>query len=390
MIDVFSKFSAASVINSKHKEVIVDVILKHWVATFGTPTSILSDNGGEFNNELLRDVAELLGTKVYTTAAESLWSNGVVERHNAVIGNMILKIVDSSGCSVENALVWAVSAKNALHNNRGFSPNQLVFGKNPNFPSVITAKPPALRTVTSSQLIAEHLNALHTARMSYIQCEASKKIKTALKHQTRTATSKSFQNGEMVYYKRRGEKEWRGPAVVLGIEGKQILVKHGGTYYRVSPCNLQSIRGANDGNKQETKTYTEDSIQTAMEGEELQIGKTTPVHVDNTIAISPSESTIPDTITPEPTECSSSSTYTESKTVVPEVALPKVSERVRFIDPDTNQQEDYVVISRAGKAGGRHKYWLNVKKYKNPMPSNQSILKQLKNGIRLMMNLFLL
>ena len=213
-------------------------------------------------------------------------------------------------------------------------------------------------------MIAEHLNALHTARTSYIQCEASKKIKTALKHQTRTATSKSFQNGEMVYYKRRGEKEWRGPAVVLGIEGKQILVKHGGTYYRVSPCNLQSIRGANDGNKQETKTYTEDSIQTAMEGEELQIGKTTPVHVDNTIAISPSESTIPDTITPEPTECSSSSTYTESKTVAPEVALPKVSERVRFIDPDTNQQEDYVVISRAGKAGGRHKYWLNVKNIK--------------------------
>ena len=77
MIDVFSKFSAASVINSKHKEVIVDVILKHWIATFGTPTSILSDNGGEFNNELLRDVAELLGTKVYTTAAESPWSNGV-------------------------------------------------------------------------------------------------------------------------------------------------------------------------------------------------------------------------------------------------------------------------------------------------------------------------
>ena len=72
MIDVFSKFSAASVIRSKSKENIVDSILKHWVATFGTPASILSDNGGEFKNELLRDIAELIGTKVCTTAAESL------------------------------------------------------------------------------------------------------------------------------------------------------------------------------------------------------------------------------------------------------------------------------------------------------------------------------
>ena len=64
------------------------------VATFGTPRSVLSDNGGEFDNKLLREVAELLGTSVATTAAESPWSNGIVERHNAVIGNMVLKIVD--------------------------------------------------------------------------------------------------------------------------------------------------------------------------------------------------------------------------------------------------------------------------------------------------------
>ena len=34
---------------------------------------------------------------------------------------------------------------------------------------------------------------------------------------------------------------------------------------------------------------------------------------------------------------------------------------MRLLDPDTNQQEEYVVISRAGKAGGRNKFWLNVK-----------------------------
>ena len=197
---------------------------------------------GEFNNELLRDVAELIGCEVCTTAAESPWSIGVVERHNAILDNMILKIIDSTDCSVQNALVLATSAKNALHNNDGFSPNQLVFGRNPNLPSVLSAKPPALRDITPSKLIAEHLNTLHAARKAFVECESSKKIKTALKHQTRTSTSKTFLNGDKVYYKRDGEKGWRGPAIVIGVDGKQLFIRHGGSCVRVSPCHVQSVR----------------------------------------------------------------------------------------------------------------------------------------------------
>ena len=52
---------------------------------FGVPQSVLFDSGGEFDNNLLRDVAELLGTKFLTIAAYSLWSNEIIERHNAVI-----------------------------------------------------------------------------------------------------------------------------------------------------------------------------------------------------------------------------------------------------------------------------------------------------------------
>ena len=104
--DAFIRFSVASIVSSKHKEVIVATIMKQWVATFGKPKSLSSDNGGEFNNELLHDVAELLDCKVITTAAFSSWYNGIVERHNAVIESMILKIVHETKCSVENALVW--------------------------------------------------------------------------------------------------------------------------------------------------------------------------------------------------------------------------------------------------------------------------------------------
>ena len=110
MIDLFTRYSAACIVKSKEKEVIVDAILKHWVAIFGTSQSIFADNGGEFNNELLRDVAELLDVSVASTAAESPWSNGVVERHNATLGNMIQKIVADTGCS-QNACMGSECQK---------------------------------------------------------------------------------------------------------------------------------------------------------------------------------------------------------------------------------------------------------------------------------------
>ena len=130
---------------------------------------ILSDNGGEFSNGLSRDGVELLVTKTATTAAESLWFKCLVECHNSLIQQMILKIADSSGCSWRRAM----SAQNVLHGNQGISPIQLVFGSNTSLPSVLTARPLALGKATPNQFIADHLNALHAARKLLVQCKSS-------------------------------------------------------------------------------------------------------------------------------------------------------------------------------------------------------------------------
>ena len=37
-------------------------------------------------------------------------------------------------------------------------------------------------------------------------------------------------------------KEWRGPGVILGLDGSHVLVRHGGSYVRVSPCHLRKVQ----------------------------------------------------------------------------------------------------------------------------------------------------
>ena len=116
LTDHATRFSAASVIHSKERDVIISKIFEIWISLFGSPGQILTDNGGEFNNEDFRIMGENLNTKIKSTAAESPWSNGINERHNAILGDMIDRIIADWRCSLQVAVASAVSSKNALAN----------------------------------------------------------------------------------------------------------------------------------------------------------------------------------------------------------------------------------------------------------------------------------
>ena len=113
LIDHATCYSAATIVKSKQKEEIVKAFFKIWITLFGSPNEILSDNGGEFNNDLLRDLSDHLNVFLRTTPGESPWSNGITERHNAILGNMINKLLidNSKGYSVDIIVAWTFLAK---------------------------------------------------------------------------------------------------------------------------------------------------------------------------------------------------------------------------------------------------------------------------------------
>ena len=104
-------------------------------------------------------MCEAYGIEMMKTSAESPWSNGLCERHNGVLKESILKTIEDSQCSIETATAWAVSAKNSLMGHNGYSPNTLVFGRNPNFPSVITDQLPAITAENISDTVHQNLSA---------------------------------------------------------------------------------------------------------------------------------------------------------------------------------------------------------------------------------------
>ena len=145
MIDCATRYSVAKLVPNKRKETIIEAICTSWIAPFWPPKRLMSDNGGEFSNADMVELCERFDVELQHSAAESPFSNGLVERHHRVLAESMVKTKEESGCSWESALAWALSAKNSLQMNGGFSPFQLMMGRNPKIPNVIDSNPPALQ-----------------------------------------------------------------------------------------------------------------------------------------------------------------------------------------------------------------------------------------------------
>ena len=71
LIDHATRYSAASIVRYKDRDVIISKIFEIWISYFELLCQILSDNGGEFANGDFRIMGERLNTRIRNTAAES-------------------------------------------------------------------------------------------------------------------------------------------------------------------------------------------------------------------------------------------------------------------------------------------------------------------------------
>lgn len=156
-------------------------------------------------------MAENFNIETKTTAGNSPWSNGLLERHHQTLTDIIQKVKRENGCDWHTALDWALI------------PRQLVFGQNPNLPSVLVDKPPALEDTTVNGRVGDHISALHAAKKAFTEAECSERIRRAIRKRLRPNDEK-YETGDEVYHNRVDGAEWMGPEVVIGQDGTVVFV----------------------------------------------------------------------------------------------------------------------------------------------------------------------
>ena len=141
MIDIFTRFSAGAIVKTKDASVVGDKIIKNWIGVFGPPKKLFSDSGGEFANEHLTQLGQQFNIEMLTTAAYAPWSNGVCERHNMTLTEIIKKVKADMECDYETALSLALMSKNMLSNVHGYQRHGSVSQPNQTLPDNSQTKP---------------------------------------------------------------------------------------------------------------------------------------------------------------------------------------------------------------------------------------------------------
>ena len=77
-------------------------------------------------------------------------------------------------------MYWIVMARNTLQMVEGYSPHQLVFGRNPEIPIMTGDVSPSMTEELPDTSLREILEYAHKAREIYVQQEADRKLKRTL------------------------------------------------------------------------------------------------------------------------------------------------------------------------------------------------------------------
>ena len=285
---------------------------------------------------------------------------------------MLLKTCKET--SLEITLQWVINA-------HGFSPYQLVFGMNTRPPNVLSNGPPALEGLSESKIIASILRSMHEARKTFIKSESSEKILCALRHNLRSYKDAIFTTGVDIYYMRNNSKRWKGPGKVIGVDGQQILVKHGSFYitchwshvilkdedvrkrtlqsshitanwcsrskheWQFNSCSDAQDRNASNDNHTDSLQWS-DSDDDSQECHDSEWQETMCC------------------VMPSGQSCTALTDNVKEKEdlIVTDGKVLQKGARVAYKLFDDHQQQESTIIGHAGHATGQNKFWFNIQK----------------------------
>jgi hypothetical protein len=223
----------------KTPESVIDALEKTWVNGHGIGPGLpekyfMCDNGGEFVNEKMMHMAQAAGISIKTTGSFSPAQNGMNERNHGVADLMVTKFQhENPKLSLQEAVDHAAWAKNSLINaERGFSPFQLVFGRNPSLPGVSDCTTGGLESMSYHEISRAMFERMANTRIQMLIMENDNRLKIAFRDRVPKTTDITFGIGDEVVF-RDGKEGRLHDGKITGFDGPNALIKWGNSQRRV-------------------------------------------------------------------------------------------------------------------------------------------------------------
>ena len=141
-LDYLTKWVEAYPVPDQRAETIARLLVENIVCRHGVPEELLSDRGANFLSDLILEICSLLGIKKVNTSGYHPQTDGLVEKFNSTITNMIAKSVDV-GVEWDKQLPMLLFAyRSTIQESTRESPFFLVYGRDPRLPTTSTMELP--------------------------------------------------------------------------------------------------------------------------------------------------------------------------------------------------------------------------------------------------------
>ncbi|CAD5210295.1 unnamed protein product [Bursaphelenchus okinawaensis] len=135
VVDPFTKWLHALPIGDKRPETVAHAFVTSFIARYGIPVKVVSDNGCEFTGQAFQALIKQYGMTHLTTTPYHPAGNGQVERQNRTLADMLAHYVSTGGTDWNEFVPLVCYAFNtSTHPNTGYTPFELLYGRPPRSP----------------------------------------------------------------------------------------------------------------------------------------------------------------------------------------------------------------------------------------------------------------
>ena len=128
--DYFTKWTEAFALPNQEAYTVADCLVTNVILRFGAPYHLHSDQGTNFESKLFQEMCKILGINKTRTTAYHPQSDGLVERFNRSLGDMLSKLVNERRDDWDDMLPYVMCAYRATpHRSTDITPNRMMLGR---------------------------------------------------------------------------------------------------------------------------------------------------------------------------------------------------------------------------------------------------------------------
>ena len=209
-VDYLTKWPEVFAVPGQTSLWIAQLLVDHIISRHGVPAELLSDRGKAFLSTLMDEIYKLMGIQKVSMTAYHPQTDGLVERFNRTLTDMLTKTVDKSGRDWDRHLphvlfAYRVSPKESTRE----SPFFLLYGRDPQIPTEAALSHPKTRYQVDLDDYKKDLVGSLSQAWELARTQVKKAQQKQKKYYDRQVKGPRFQEGDRVFVYMPAATKWK-------------------------------------------------------------------------------------------------------------------------------------------------------------------------------------